>query len=524
MRILVAILIVLAAGFGLSQMLGGEAQPPVHPPGGSGTAATAEGDAHPAEAALVGKEDRAHEDAGSSSATERAAAPAQAIGLTGHALDHNGEPLGGMTIRLLRDGANEREALWAQTDARGAFAFDGVHGTFVCALWHFVTTRVAVEVPRGEHRHVTLRVAEPCVLVTGTVKAGTRPVADRTVSFHGKDVHWDTHTDDHGIYRALLRPGNYEISVPGPPTSLAWNIKGTTVWAEAATDAMVKEPLALAAVTTRVRRDLLLSPARIHVVVKNDTGMPVGDASVTIHKVDEHNRSWTRRTDASDGTITFAELPAGTWEIAARHDMHLSSEPRIATTRTGDGDQTVTITMIPAGALLVKFMQNGDLREPLDPSLVHLHIAGHEPRRGNRSEGPMWIYEGTRFDAVPVGTHEVVCADQTRPDGSIRFAPIEPRSPHRVTIEPGKTITATIEAVARPHLAISLAGEPDQETTIEVISTAGRVAPTHRGHDHWRAEVPAGDYTVVVHSGGREYREQVPVFRSNVDHTIQLLR
>lgn len=527
MRILVAILVVIAVGIAVPQMLGGDAIPP------AGTlpterSPTAQDSAAPATA--NGYDPARANDANwspESGGAERAPAASQAIGLTGHALDHRGEPLGDLAIRLLAEGAHDRDALWTRTDATGAFAFADVHGKFECALWNYVQAKQKVEVPRGEHRDITLQVAEPCILVTGTVRAGTRAVADRTVGVHGKDergdVHHDAHTDEHGTYRHLLRPGQYTISVVGPPTSIAWNIKGTTVWAETATRAMAEEPLDLAAVPTRVRRNFQLPSARLNVIVQDLNGKPVGDASITIHETSQRNRTWTRRTDAGDGTITFAELPAGSWELVARHQMHLPTEPRIVATRTGDSDQTVRVTMVPAGTVLVKFMQNGDLREPLNPAMLELHAAGHKPRTGHRGQGPMWIYEGIRFEAVPAGTHELICTDHRLPNGTIRFAPIEPISPRPITVDPGKTVTTTMEVVSRPHLAISLAGELDPTTSIQVSSTQGIVAATHRGHDHWRAEVPAGDYEVVVKSGDREHREQVSVFRSNVDHTINLL-
>jgi len=525
MRILVAILVVIAIGVAVPQMLGGEAIPPAATAPGAGSE---RGPSNPANADLHGDKPRADSANWRPEPGPAARAPVQGqqLGLTGHALDHRGEPLGGLTIRLLAEGAHDRDALWTHTDTDGSFAFANVHGKFECALWNYVQTKKRVDVPRGEHRNVTLQVAEPCILVTGTVRAGTRAIADRTVGVHGKDargdVHHDAHTDEHGIYRHLLRPGLYTICVVGPPTSIAWNIKGTTVWAETATRAMVEEPLELAAVPTRVRRNFQLPSARLNVIVQNLNGKPVGDASITIHEATQRDRTWTRRTDAGDGTITFAELPAGSWELVARHQMHLPTEPRIVTTRTGDGDQTVRVTMVPAGTALVKFMQNGDLREPLDPSMLELHIAGHKPRTGNRGEGPMWIYEGIRFEAVPTGTHELICRDRRLANGSIRFAPIEPVTPRPITIEPGKTVTTTMEVVSRPHLAISLAGDLDPKASIQVTSTQGLVAATHRGHDHWRAEVPAGDYEVLVKNGTREHREQVSVFRTNVDHTINL--
>lgn len=524
MRSLLAILLVVVVGLAAAQMVGDEAVPP----------AAANYDHESIDAAAVPATANSSIDDGGTSrpsregpnAPSRAPVDSAKLGLFGTALDDRDQPLAGLTIRLLAERARDHEAKWAKTDAAGQFVFADVHGTFDCTIWDFVRVTEKVTIANGKHKDIVLKIKEPCVLVTGTVRAGARLIADRTVGVHGKDgrgdVHHDAHTDEHGVYRHLLRPGSYEISVVGPPTSIAWGIKGTTVWAETATQAMVKEPITLAAVPARVRRDFMLPSAVLNVRVQNHNCKPIGDASITIRSTEHESRTWTRRTDESDGTITFEELPAGNWEVTVMHEMHLPTEPHLVTTRSGDGAQTITIIMVPAGSALVKFTRNGDLHEPLDASMLELHVAGQKPMRGGRKEGAMWIYKGTQFDAVPTGTHELHCKDVPKPDGSIRFAPIEPISPQRITIEPGKTVETTIAIVPRPHLAVAVVGGSEMDTSIEVISSRGRVVPSRHGHDHWRAEVPAGVYTVKVKRGDLEHSDQVSVFQTEVEHIVRL--
>lgn len=446
-------------------------------------------------------------------------------GLFGSLHDHLDDPLAGITIRLLRPGARGHEAKWATTGGDGKFGFADVHGTFDCAVWNHVRINESVTIAPGERKEIALRILEPCVLVHGTVRAGSRLVNDRTVGVHGQDatgdVHHDAHTDAQGVYRHLLRPGSYEISVVGPPTSIAWSIKGTTVWAETSTTAMSKQRLQLASALTRVEHNFQLPPARVHVRVQTPDHRPIDTAEVTIRSLTDPEMTWTRRTD-NDGSIAFEELPAGHWKLTARHEMHLTPLSQDVATRTNDGTQEVAFVMVPAGAAIVKLVHNGEAYEPLDARQLELHIAGRPTLKGTRATGGKWVYQGTRFDAAPAGTHELHCCDVLRPDGSIRFAPIEPLAPQRVTIEPGKTTETEILVQRRPHLVVSVAGGPDSNTTIEVSCHEGRVVPSHRGHDHWRAEVPAGNYTIKVRRGEVVKIDQMSVFRDDVEHVVDL--
>jgi len=428
-------------------------------------------------------------------------------------------------VRLLAEGARDHQASFATTDDAGGFAFENVHGTFACRIWNHVFVEQQVTLRPGERRRIVLQVEDPCVLVSGFVKAGQRAIHDRTVGVHGTDargdVHHDAHTDASGYYCHLLRPGSYELSVVGPPTSMAWNIKGSTIWVEIDTEAMVKQALAIAAAPTRVERNFELPSAQVEVRVRTPDDRAIGDASVTIRRDTGGGRSWTRRTH-DDGTIRFDELPAGNWLITGTHEMHLAPMPAHVTTRTRDGLQRVTLTMPDAGAALVKLLHDGELYEPLNPGDLALHVAGREPIDGHRGEGRMWIYEGVRFDAVPVGTHELHIADRQLEGGRVRFAPVEPTSPTPVHICGGKRVEVEVPVRRRPQLGISVVGGPEIETSIEVRCAEGLVVPSHRGHDHWRAEVPPGEYTLEVHRGERHHLETVSVGRADVEHRVTL--
>lgn len=459
--------------------------------------------------------------------TERTTVNKADPGLFGQALDHLGQALTGLPVRLLPKGAREREAIWAKTDDDGRFAFHAVDGTFDCAIWSHVCFGKQVTLAPGERQMIVLQVSEPCVLLCGTVRAGPRAVVDRTIGVHGKDhvgdVHHDAHTDQHGSYRLLLRSGSYSISVVGPPTSLAWSIDGTTIWAETATAAMIREPLVLTAMPSRVRRDFVLPAARVQVTVCTANNQPIGDASVTIRSDSEELLSWTRRTDEGDGSITFEELPAGNWTITAGHAMHLPATPRILVTNQTDVMQTMTLQLQPAGSARVQLMHDGQLVEPLNTSQLELHVAGSAPLSGYRAEVGLSQYAGTQFDAVPVGTHELHCVDVRRPDGSIRFAPIDPIQPHRITIEAGKTTELQVAVKPRRMLSLSIVGGPEVTTSIEVTCSQGRVVPSWRGHDHWQAEVPPGDYTINIQRGDLQHAEHISVFQTDVIRTINLM-
>ena len=526
MRSVLAILVLVAAGIAGALMLDSDPAPPL---ADSDRNVQVDGRLESVagmRAAELAANDRGDTSEASLGEHQRTTASVTDPGLFGQVLDHCGQPLVGLSIRLLLAGAHGNDAKWTRTDDLGRFAFADVHGKFECTTWSYVRVTKLVELAPGEHKNIALQIDEPCVLVTGTVRAGTRPVADRTVGVHGKDdvgaVHHDEHTDEHGVYRHLLRPGSYTISIVGPPTSIAWSMKGTTIWAETATEATTEHPLELPATTTRVQRDFELPAARVRVAVRTPDNRPIGDASVTIRSDDGQSKSWSRRTDEDDGVITFEEMPAGRWTIIVSHSMHLTPAPKMVVTRSNDGLQTITMHMAPAGSARVKMMQGGELREPLDASHLELHIAGREPIRGTRSEASLWVYNGTSFEAVPVGTHELHCEDQRRPDGWIRFAPIEPIAPRAITIEAGKTTEMEICVKSRPHLSVTVVGGPETGTSIEVTCAQGRVVPSRRGHDHWRAEVPAGDYTVSVGRGDLQRTEQVSVFQSEVAHIIKL--
>ncbi|MCK5943016.1 MAG: carboxypeptidase regulatory-like domain-containing protein, partial [Planctomycetes bacterium] len=343
MRSLLAILFVVLAGLLAARAFGEGIAPPANAPGDGGSAVAGTSAAVEAQPPVRGDAARraAPTDA-TARRIDRAPAEIAAPGLFGTALDHLGEPLGGLDVRLLPDGARPHQALWARTDERGAFAFEDVHGTFTCSLWNHVTVSRELTLAPGERREITLQVEQPCVLVTGRVTAGSRPIHDRTVGVHGSDasgeVHHDAHTDEHGRYAHLLRPGRYELMVVGPPTSMSWSMKGSTIWVEVATEAMARAELALAATPTRIEHDFELSSAEVAVRVCSPDDRPIADASVTIRETSGTERSWTRRTD-DDGTITFAELPAGEWTLTAVHELHLPPMPRHVVTRARDGRQ-----------------------------------------------------------------------------------------------------------------------------------------------------------------------------------------
>lgn len=530
MRSVLAILFVVTAGFAVALMFASDPTTPLTD--GEQQALATEPVPHPTgtQAAARTASNGGGYAPGISEAScnhqQRTTATVNDPGLFGQVLDHRGEGLAGLRIRLIPLAAQDDQAEWTQTDEHGHFVFANVHGTLECSLWSYLRITKVVTLAPGEHQTIALQVEEPCVLVTGTIHAGVRPVTDRTVGVHGKDhlgeVNHDEHTDQDGVYRHLLRPGSYTISVVGPPTSIAWNMKGTTIWAETATETMAQEPLELSAALPRVQRNFLLPGARVRVALQTPDNQPIGDASVTIRSDEDQAKTWSRRTDEGDGIITFEELPAGRWSIIASHEMHLTTEPRMVVTRANDGLQTVTMHMVPAGSARVKMMQGGDLREPLNAGQLELHIAGQKPIRGSRAEASMWTYNGTQFDAVPVGTHELHCEDQRLADGSIQFAPIEPIAPHAILIEAGKTTETEIWVKSRPHLMVTVDGDFESETTIEVTCAEGRVVPSRRGHDHWRAEVPAGDYMIHVRRGDLHRTEQVSVFQTEVAHTINL--
>lgn len=528
MRSLPAILVVLAAAVLAAVWLTGDPEPPLPASGSARRAERTAVDASPAGSAQDASS-RSGQQAGAREAgldhTQRTAPATEAPGIFGQALDHRGAPLVDLDIRLIPPGARGNEARWARTDPSGRFAFADVHGTFECAIWSYVNVTERVTVAPGQRKSIVLQVAEPSVLVTGTVHAGLRPVTDRTVSVHGKDcngdVHHDGHTDQDGTFRHLLRPGTYTISVVGPPTSIAWSMKGTTIWAETATQPMVQEQLTLTANSPSIERRFVLPSARVRVQVRDTENRAIGDASVTIRNAEDQT-SWSRRTDEGDGAITFDELPPGRWNLVASHAMHLPTEPKMVVTHATDDLQTVTIHMVPAGAVRVKLLHEGGLHEPLDHSQLTLHIAGRKPVRGARSEAAMWLFDGTRFEAVPVGTHELHIDDRQLEDGSIRYAPVEPIAPHPIRVAAGKTTETELAVRARPQLIVTVVGGPEERAVIQVTGPDGRVAPTIRGRDNWRAEVKAGDYTIKVVRGDRQRTVQVPVFRTEVEQIIDL--
>jgi hypothetical protein len=536
MRSLSNILLVVVTGIAAVLMLSRDrelapaALAPGEPPpsiGAPDTLAPESGTQAPASYAPPAAQPGANASEASLATTERTTANQAEPGLFGQALDHLGHALTGLPVRLLPDGAREREAFWTKTDDDGRFAFHAVDGTFDCAIWSHVCFGKQVTVAPGERQMIVLQVSEPCVLLCGTVRAGPRAVVDRTIGVRGKDhvgdVHHDAHTDQHGNYQMMLRPGSYSISVVGPPTSLAWSLHGTTIWAETATAAMVKEPLLLTAIPSRIRRDFVLPAARVQVTVCTANNQPIGDASVTIRSDSEESLSWTRRTDEGDGSITFEELPAGNWTITACHAMHLPATPRMLVTNQTDVMQTMTLRLQPAGSARVQLMHEGQLVEPLNTSQLELHVAGSAPLSGYRAEVGLSQYAGTQFDAVPVGTHELHCADVRRPDGSILFAPIDPIQPHRISIEAGKTTELQVAVKPRPLLSLSIVGGPEMATSIEVTCGQGRVVPSWRGHDHWQAEVPPGDYTIDIQRGDLQHTEQIAVFQTDVIRTINLM-
>ncbi|MFN3242853.1 MAG: collagen binding domain-containing protein [Planctomycetota bacterium] len=529
MRSLLAIVLVAVAGL---CVVGWSGAGSVAPPTPEVTGRAADGargqltaDQLTADQGATGQGRRAHGEASEASAQppERAPGEGETPGLFGVVLDHEGQPLEAVTVRLLADGARDHQATYACTATDGTFAFADVHGTFACRIWNHVFVEQQVTLAPGERRDVVLQVDEPCVLVSGHVRAGRRAIHDRTVGVHGSDrhgdVHHDAHTDEHGYYCHLLRPGTYEISVVGPPTSMSWSIKGSTIWVEVDTESMARHTLSLRAAPTRVERDFDLPSAQVEVRVRTPDDRPVGDASVTIRRDSGGGRSWTRRTD-DDGTITFSELPAGDWVVHGTHEMHLEPMPAHVRTRFGDGRQQVTLTMADAGAALVKLMHEGELYEPLNPADLSLHVAGREVQQGHRGEGRMWVYEGVRFDAVPVGTHELRIEDRKLADGRVRFAPVDPPPPTPVHVTRGRRADVEVPVRRRPQLGISVLGGPEMETSIEVRCPAGTVVPSHRGHDHWRAEVPAGDYTVEVRRGERHRIDRVSVGRADVEHRV----
>lgn len=521
MRSLLAIVLVAVAGLCVA---GWSGTGDVAPPASETTVDT--GDSELAKQARSAPGDAAAQRTAPSpteASAHRAPGEGEKPGLFGTVLDHEGRPLPGLTLRLLAQGARDHQAVYARSDEHGAFAFEGVHGTLVCRIWNHVFVERTVTLAPGERRDIVLQVEGPSVLVSGCVEAGPRAVHDRTVSVQGRDadgdVHHDAHTDERGYYCHLLRPGRYEISVVGPPTSMAWSVKGTTLWVEIDTEAMVRETLSLAAAPRRIERNFELPSAEVEVRVRTPDDRPIGDASITIRRASGEGRSWTRRTD-DDGSITFSELSAGDWIVRGTHEMHLAPMPTPVRTRVGDGRLQVTLTMPDAGAALVKLLHEGDHYEPLDPGDLRLHVAGDEPRPGGRGEGAMWIYEGVRFDAVPVGTHELRIEDRKLGDGHMRFAPVEPSRATPVHIQSGQRVDVEIPVRRRPHLGISVVGGPEMETSIEVRCPAGIVVPSQRGHDHWRAEVPAGDYTIEVRRGERHYIDTVSVGATDVEHHV----
>src|SRR5690606_1357919 len=217
MRALLAVLLVVSAGFAALIALNRHAAPP---PGAASEATSRNAEV----AASSSTENAAPLSQGVGTDRPAVAPPAepqripaaiQDPGLAGTALDHGGHALPGLCIRLLPEGKAEGDAHWAKTDDEGRFQFPDVHGTFECAIWSHVRFAKQVTVAPGEHQSVVLQVPEPCILVMGAVTAGTRTIADRTVTVQGQDrigeVHHDAHTNRDGVYRHLLRPGSYEI-------------------------------------------------------------------------------------------------------------------------------------------------------------------------------------------------------------------------------------------------------------------------------------------------------------------------
>lgn len=522
MRSFVAILAALAVGAAVWLSGRGSSAPPPEPTASSAAQATATDP----DAAAARSNTPAAALLPAAGPADRVAATPPPGGLFGLALDHRGEPLAGVRVRAVCDEVDERRSERTRTWADGRFAFDGLTGTWTCAICGSVEASLQVRIAAGARRDIVLRLDEPAVLLTGVVRTGSRAVHDRVVRIRGRDAGGATeqedHTDHDGRFVHLLRPGSYALLVAGPPTSIAWPMAGATIWAEVATEAMQHANLELSALAPRVHRDVLLPPGRAIVGVHAPDGRPIDQAAVTLASADHPDRTWTRLTDAS-GEITFEELPPGNWRATAAHELH---RPRTDATFSIEGDERareVALTLEPAGALVVQLVtQNGDPVEPMANDRLQLLVAGAVAQAGRRTPPTVGLPTATRFDSVPAGRHELRCSDERLPDGRLRFAPVEPFVRTGIAIEAGEVTELQVPVRPRARLRIDLRGQGQALATIAVRSSRGEVAPSHAGYDHWSAEVPPDDYRVEIRCGAHTQIEHLAVAHEDVQHVLRL--
>ena len=452
---------------------------------------------------------------------------ARTAGLFGVVLDYEGHAIERLLVRLVPPGGGDNEAVTTWTDADGAFAFARVHGRLRVHTYNRLSFSQLVEIAPGERRDVVLRADEPCVLLHGTLLRGGEPMVDRSVYIAGTDregdVEHESPTDEHGYFHHLLRPGTYELSVAGPPTAIAWSIKGNEVWVETAGDSVAHERIVLTAVPRRVRRDIHLCRAGIDVRVRTPAGKPAADVLLTLAAATDGSRTRSRRTD-EHGRTRFDELPAGEWHLRGTSPMHLPSDPRAVTVRAGDALIPVSLTMTPAGSLLFKPMHDDELLDPISIETIELHLQGGTVMPGKRHEGSAWIHLGTMFRPVPVGQHQLRCEDRMQADGSVLLAPFEPLAPRPVTIAPGEPATLSLPVERRPMLWIYAhrgAGVAE-DARITVRSPTARLRSYPSSPGVWCSAVPPGDYTVHVHCRDNDYEQRVAVLLTDVEHAVHV--
>lgn len=453
-------------------------------------------------------------------------------GIFGIVLDHAGQPLAGIQVRLLRIGAPEHERRLAIADGAGRFAFDDARGAFTVSIWNALPVSRDVTLAAGERRFVELRVDEPCVLLTGIVRRGGEVVAGRDVFVRGVDRLGDVEhkdiTDERGVFRHLLRPGDYGLWISGPREAHTMRLHGTELMIDSPGPLRAVDDVTLTGRQTRVRHDIELpAPVLRVLVVGAADGSPVQGAVVDVERSRTSGPPRRRVTDRQ-GVAEFEELEVGEWRVSVTSPWHQPVEVQQTDVRASALAGEVRFALLAAGQVEVQMEDRDGNHLAPDPSRLRLQLADGGTITAVAHFTASHRRIGVRFLRVPPGRQELWSEDRRDPEGRVEYAPFTPMPPQVFEVRGGERTDVRLVVEPRPELLVHVVDEDGDATSASVTVTgaAGPVAPVSEAaakNGDWSAPVPPGDYTVSIAAPDRPPRlERVTVQDRSVQHFVRI--
>ncbi|MBL8729922.1 MAG: hypothetical protein JNM25_15960 [Planctomycetes bacterium] len=454
-------------------------------------------------------------------------------GIFGIVLDHAGQPLAGIQVRLLRIGAPEHERRLAIADGAGRFAFDDARGAFTVSIWNALPVSRDVTLAAGERRFVELRVDEPCVLLTGIVRRGGEVVAGRDVFVRGVDRLGDVEhkdiTDERGVFRHLLRPGSYSLWTSRPRTAELLRLHGTDLVVDAPGPRRVVDEVTLTGQQARVRRDIELSAPGLRVLTVAATdGSPVHQAIVQLQRPTVREQPRRRVTDPQ-GVAEFDELEVGGWHVSVTSDWHMPVEGQEIEVRANELVGELRVALQPAGQVQVRIDdRDGNRLSHLDPSRLRLQLANGTALQGETQVGKQMELLVLTFLHVPPGRHELHGDDRRDATGRVEFAPCEPIAAQVIEVRAGERTDVRLVARPRPMLGVRATSDLGDAiwVTLSVTGPFGIVAPRSdeaAAAGNWSSPVPPGDYTISIAAPDAALRtERIVVLGEDVERLIRV--